>query len=89
MKSHYHGLNTAEDVRQSTYHINYYRKGKQLNLTLLPYAILGIDGEVLAVRKYPPIKPKDLRKFMVPCGPIKVKPGMFYRDGTFHETSED
>lgn len=61
-----------------------YRMPKRLNLTLLPYAILGVDGLVIAVRKYPPIKPKDLHSSMVRC-PDKCKPGWTYRNGEFSQ----
>ena len=47
------------------------REGRRLNLTLIEYAILGIDGQLLFVRKYPPIKPKDMPKCMMPLEDYK------------------
>lgn len=64
-----------------------YRMPKKLNVTLQPYAILGVDGKVMFIRPYPPIKPKDLHPAMKPIpNDVKVKPGWFYRNGGFHET---
>lgn len=45
--------------------VNHVRKPKTFNLTLIEYAILGVDGDLITVRKYPPIKPKDLPKCMM------------------------
>lgn len=49
------------------------REPKPLNLTLIEYVILGIDGDVIAVRKYPPIKPKDLPKCMMSLEDYKTR----------------
>lgn len=64
--------NTAEDVRQ-TYHVDRIREPKKFNLTLIEYVILGIDGDVITVRKYPPIKPKDLPKCMMSLEDYKAR----------------
>ena len=49
------------------------REPKPLNLTLIEYAILGVDGDLITVRKYPPIKPKDLPKCMMPLEEYKAR----------------
>lgn len=61
------------------------RMPKALNVFTVPHAILGVDGQVLMIRHYPPMAPKDLKtSVMVPIPEgIKVTPGMFYRDGEF------
>jgi len=60
-----------------------YRVPKPLNLTLISYAILGVDGNVLLVRKYPPGKES---KNLVPIpNNLKVRGGIGWRyvDGEF------
>lgn len=73
MKGLYHGFQTAEDVRQSTYRPEHVREPKKLNLFTIEYVILGIDGQVIAVRKYPPIKPKDMPSCMMSLADYKAR----------------
>ena len=86
MKIQHHFQTTDFEV----YTPNRYRHPRSLNLTLQRYAILGIDGDVLAIRAYPPIKPGTLSRAMAPIPDgVKVKIGWRYVDGTFQETSND
>lgn len=61
------GVTNFNEYRRGT------RKPKPLNLTLIEYVILSIDGDVIAVRKYPPIKPKDLPKCMMSLEDYKAR----------------
>lgn len=76
------GLRTAEDVRQ--YWNSTYRHPKALNVFTIPHAILGVDGAVLAIRNYPPSKPKDASRSIVAIpGGLKVCVGWVYKNGKF------
>lgn len=65
-----------------------YRMPKKLNVFTVPYAILGVDGQVLFIRHYPPMAPKDIKtSAMVPIpSGKKVTPRMVYREGAFHDS---
>lgn len=60
-----------------------YRMPKPLNVTLITYAILGVDGNVVLTRKYPPGRAS---KNVVPVPDnLKVRGGIGWRyvDGEF------